>query len=126
MAVNDFALNILGTSFSISVDEQPAYLEEIFRKYHNAVENTRKTFNLKDPLVIAVLTGFLLSDELHRGKKQGENSSIEGETPFKETLPPATVEDTAQKEEEREVEELALSIIARIDRVLEDESAGRI
>ena len=107
MAVSDFVLNILGTSFSISVDEDPAYLEEILSQYHTAIENTRKMFNLKDPLVIAVLTGFLLNDELHREKNQSEYSN------------------TSRQEEAREAEELALSIIARIDRVLEDGSTGR-
>jgi len=105
MAVCDFALDILGTSFTISVDEDPAYLEEILRQYRASAENTKKTFGLKDPLVIAVLTGFLLSEELHKEKNSVHQSA-------------------ADPDEAREAEELALSIIARIDRVLEDKAPG--
>jgi cell division protein ZapA len=105
MAVSDFALDILGTSFTIRVDEEPAYLEEILGQYRASVENTGKMFNLKDPLVTAILTGFILSEELHKEK----NSIRQG---------------AARLDEAREAEELALSIIARIDRVLEDNTPG--
>ena len=108
MAVRDFALDILGTSFSIRVDEEPAYLEEILKQYHSALENTRELFKLKDPLVIAVLTGFLLSDELHKKSSHGEKFSAE------------------QQEDAQKAEELALSIIARIDRVLEGDTTGKV
>ena len=101
MAVRDFALDILGTSFNIRVDEDPAYLEKILGRYRAALENTQNTFSLKDPLVISILTGFLLSDELHKEKN-----------------PDA---DHTRQEDAREAEKLALSIIARIDRVLEDD-----
>ena len=107
MSVKDFTLDILGSSFSIRVDEDPAYLNEILNQYRSAVEKTREMFNLKDPLVTAVLTGFLLSDELHK-KKSPNNLSA------------------AEQEDAQKAEELALSIIARIDRVLEDEAAGKV
>jgi cell division protein ZapA len=97
MAVSDFVLDVLGTSFSISVDEEPEYMERIHKQFRAAVENTKKMFNLKDPLVTAILTGFLLSDELAKLQKIG----------FREG-------------EEQEAEELAMNMIARIDSVLED------
>ena len=101
MAISDFTLDILGTSFTIRVDEEPAYLQEILRQYRAAVENTQTMFNLKDPLVASVLTGFMLSEELHKERN------------------------AAEPEEDRQAEELALNIIARIDRVLEDEAPGQ-
>ncbi|MCL2880095.1 MAG: cell division protein ZapA [Treponema sp.] len=94
MAISDFVLDILGTSFSITVDEDPEYLNEILGRYRTAVENTRETFNLKDPLTAAILTGFMVSEELYRLQRQ--------------------------EEEAREAEEVANTIIARIDKVLED------
>jgi cell division protein ZapA len=105
MAVSDFALDILGTSFSIRVDEDPSYLEEILSRYRAETENTKKLFDLKDPLVTAILTGFLLSEELYK-----EKNSVH--------------QNAALPDEAREAEELALNIIARIDRVLEDNAAG--
>ena len=104
MAVSDFTLDILGTSFSISVDEDPAYLEEILSQYRAAVDNTKKLFGLKDPLVTVILTGFLLSEEIHKEKILSVSQSA------------------VKQKEAREAEELALSIIARIDRVLENVS----
>jgi len=94
VAISDFVLDILGTSFSITVDEDPEYLNEILGRYRTAVENTRETFNLKDPLTAAILTGFMVSEELYRLQRQ--------------------------EEEAREAEEVANTIIARIDKVLED------
>ena len=105
MAAQDFVLDILGTSFSISVDEDPEYLNylnEILDQYRAAVENTKEIFHLKEPLTAAILTGFMVSEELHQLRKQTEarQAITEGEA--------------------REAEEVANSIIARIDRVLED------
>jgi cell division protein ZapA len=100
MAISDFALDVLGTSFSISVDEDPEYMEKIHKQYRAAVENTQKMFNLKDPLVTAILTGFILSDELAKLQKQEKSGFQEGE--------------------EQEAAELAMNMIARIDSVLED------
>jgi cell division protein ZapA len=105
MAVCNFALDILGTSFAINVDEDPAYLEEILSQYRASVENTQKTFNIKDPLVTAILTGFMLSEELHLEKNSAGQSD-------------------AQTDDAQEAEKLALSIIDRIDRVLEDKAPG--
>jgi len=102
VAVENFVLDILGTSFSIAVDEDPEYLNEIYTRYRAAVENTKEIFNIKEPLTAAILTGFMLSEELHTVRKQAETQK-------------ALTEDEA-----REAEEVANSIIARIDRVLED------
>ena len=102
MAISDFVIEVFGTSFSISVDEDPAYLEEILAQYRAAVENTKEIFNLKEPLTAAILTGFMISEELHRLKRQTEGQWA------------------VQEDEAREAEELAKNIIARIDSVLED------
>jgi cell division protein ZapA (FtsZ GTPase activity inhibitor) len=102
VAVENFVLDILGTSFSISVDEDPEYLNEILDQYRAAVEHTKEIFNLKEPLTAAILTGFMVSEELHTLRKQTE------------------ARQAVREGEAREAEEVANSIIARIDRVLED------
>jgi hypothetical protein len=101
MAVSDFKLDVLGTSFTISVDEDPGYLKEILEQYRATTENTKSLFALKDPLVTAILSGFLLSDELAKLH--------------------ASVKRSFQVEEQI-VEELARDMIARIDSVLEDKA----
>ncbi|MDR2159670.1 MAG: mannose-6-phosphate isomerase, class I [Treponema sp.] len=100
MPSGNLHLNILGASLSISADEDPAYLEELLNAYEEAIESTKKSTGLKDSLKIAILTGFLLCDELK--KKQ------------KGTPVPAGV--TA---EDRAAEKLTLDLIARIDDALD-------
>jgi cell division protein ZapA (FtsZ GTPase activity inhibitor) len=101
VAISDFALDVLGTSFTITVDEDPEYLNEILAQYREAVENTKEIFGLKDSLTAAVLTGFMLNEELHRLKEQLDEQR------------------TASEAKAREAEERTNNIIARINRVLE-------
>lgn len=102
MAISDFTLEVLGTSFTITVDEDPDYLNEILTQYRIAVENTKELFQIKEPLTAAILTGYMISEELHRIRKEGEGKLA------------------VREDEAREAETLAKSIIARIDKVLED------
>jgi len=75
--VNDLCLDILGTSFTIKVDEDEAYLSKVLAQYRAAVENTKNISGINDPLNIAVLTGFLLCDEINKIKQQSEDESSE-------------------------------------------------
>ncbi|MDR0582756.1 MAG: mannose-6-phosphate isomerase, class I [Treponema sp.] len=106
MAANDLHLEILGTSFSITTDEDPAYLEEILNQYRTAVENTQNIFGMKDPLKIAVLAGFLLCDEINKIRTQAGKDREKAEA--------------RRESEDRELEQRTLNLIARLDRVLED------
>ena len=74
---NELCLDILGTSFSITVDEDEAYLQKVLAQYRAAVENTKSISGINEELNIAVLTGFLLCDEINRMKQQLEKESIE-------------------------------------------------
>ncbi|MDR0877648.1 MAG: cell division protein ZapA [Treponema sp.] len=100
MTQGDLHLDILGTSFSITADEDAAYLDEILKQYKSAIENTQNAAGLKDPLKIAVLTGFLLCDEIHKLKAN------------------------AGTETEGEAEKLTLALIARIDDALSAEKTA--
>ncbi|MDR0602485.1 MAG: cell division protein ZapA [Treponema sp.] len=92
MPKSDLHLDILGTSFSITADEEEAYLEEILTRYIAALEHTREQTGLGDPLKLAILTGYLLCDEVYRLKNRNGH----------------------------EAEELALDLITRIDEALEN------
>ena len=74
---NELCLDILGTSFTISADEDEAYLKKVFLQYQAAVENTQSISGISDPLNVAILTGFLLCDEVNKIKQQYEGESIE-------------------------------------------------
>ena len=84
---------LLGTSFSIVADEDGAYLEKLLAKYKNVLENTQKATGIDDPLKLAILTGFLLCDEI---EKMALNENQEGQ----------------------EAERRTLNMIARIDEVI--------
>ena len=101
MAISDFTLDVLGTSFTITVDEDPDYLNEILTQYRAAVENTKELFQIKEPLTAAILTGYMVSEELHRLRKQNEGKVV------------------VREDEAREAEALAKNMFARIDKVLE-------
>ncbi|MCL2233711.1 MAG: mannose-6-phosphate isomerase, class I [Treponema sp.] len=97
MAKSDLRIDILGTSITISTDEDAGYLQTLLSKYRGAVENIQRVSGLKDPLKIAVLTGFLLCDDL---QKAGT------------TAPP-------DSRESGELEQLTLGMISRLEEALE-------
>jgi hypothetical protein len=96
--VNDLRLDLLGTSFFITTDEDPVYLQEILDQYRTVITGIQENIGLKDPLNTAILTGFLLCDEVHKLRNRGK--------------PP----------EEDEAERLTLNLIARIDKALENKT----
>jgi len=74
---NKFSLDILGTSFTITVDEDEGYLSKVLSQYRAAVETTQNISGINEPLNVAVLTGFMLCDEINRIKQQLEDESVE-------------------------------------------------
>jgi cell division protein ZapA (FtsZ GTPase activity inhibitor) len=76
----ELLLDLLGTSFSIMADEDEDYLREILTQYRTAVENTQAISGITNALNVAVLTGFLLCDEINRIRLSREGESREVET----------------------------------------------
>jgi mannose-6-phosphate isomerase len=74
---NNLTIKALGATFSISADEEKLYLEELLDEYYRRVEDLRVSTGLKDPLKIAILTGFSLCDELHKAKRELETPEKE-------------------------------------------------
>ena len=103
---HDLLINVLGTSFSITAGEDPAYLDEVLAQYQVAVANTQGISGMKDPLKIAILTGFLLCDEINKLKMQAE-----------EELAKTTSE---QSTEAQELNRITRNIIDRIDQAIND------
>jgi cell division protein ZapA (FtsZ GTPase activity inhibitor) len=98
---NDLYIELLGTSFSITAEEDPAYLEGILNNYRLALGSIQESTGLRDPLKLAILTGFLLCDKIQRIylREAAEQESDEYET--------------------REAEQITLDLIARINESLE-------
>lgn len=97
----NFKIDLLGASITISADKEVEYLNRIVEHYKLEVEKTQKMSGLDNPLKIAILTGFLLCEE--QLKHYARQAS----------------EEELNTYEDREIETLALRLIARIDEVLE-------
>ena len=72
--VSVLKLDVLGTSFTITADEDEKYLNSVLSQYKAAVENTQSISGISNPLNVAVLTGFLLCDEINKMKQSGEEA----------------------------------------------------
>jgi cell division protein ZapA (FtsZ GTPase activity inhibitor) len=92
---SDLRIDILGTSFSISAEEDPVYLQSLLNYYRQAIENTKRITGMEDPLKIAIMAGFLLCDDI---QKQADNNPR-----IRDSL---------------EAEQLTQELIARLDRDL--------
>jgi cell division protein ZapA (FtsZ GTPase activity inhibitor) len=98
---NELGLNILGTSFFITTDEDETYLQDILAQYKAAVENTKTISGMTDPLNVAILTGFLLCDEINKMRQQ-----LDGLAPEEDS------------DEALEIEKRTLNLIAKLDQAL--------
>ena len=70
MPKSDLSISMLGTSLNIAADADPNYLKTLLEKYQKFVEQTKKGTGLEDPLKLAVLSGFLLCDEIEKAKNE--------------------------------------------------------
>jgi cell division protein ZapA (FtsZ GTPase activity inhibitor) len=100
---HDLLINVLGASFSITAGEDPAYLDEVLAQYQVAVANTQGISGMKDPLKVAILTGFLLCDEINKIKQQVEEDRAKA--------------DLQRTAEVQELNRITRGIMARIDKV---------
>ena len=102
---HELLIDVLGTSFSITTSEDPVYLNEVLARYRVAVENTRGIPGMQDSLNVAVLTGFLLCDEINKLRLQAEEEKKNTEV--------------QRAGEAKELNRITQKLIDRIDRVFE-------
>ncbi|MDR0375079.1 MAG: cell division protein ZapA [Treponema sp.] len=103
MAKTNLRIEVLGTSLSIAAEEDSEYLNRLLERYQLAVEETQTSTGLKEPLKLAILTGFLAYDKYLRVCDRHE------------------VEQELSIREEQETEEITRHLIERIDEALENE-----
>ena len=103
---NELCLDILGTSFTITTDEDEVYLKKVLAQYQSAVKNTQSISGITNPLNVAILTGFLLCDEINKMKQKAlEDSSVSGN-------------ENEPSWEEQEVEDRTLRLITKLEQAL--------
>jgi mannose-6-phosphate isomerase len=101
MPKNNLCIEALGTSISISAEEEQDYLNGLLEAYKKAVEDTQASTGIKDPLKAAILTGFLLCDEVEKARMAANQK---------------------KNTEDREAEALTIDLISRLDGVLDEKS----
>jgi cell division protein ZapA (FtsZ GTPase activity inhibitor) len=104
---NEICLDILGTSFTITADEDEEYLNKVLSQYRDAVKSTQSISGIKEPLNIAILTGFSLCDEFNK-IKQRLDFELEAKGAAKN-------EDSW---EDQEVEDRTLRLISKLEQAL--------
>ena len=77
MEKSSLHFKLLGTSFTIQADEDKIYLENLLAKYKTILENTKAATSVDDPLKLAILTGFLLCDEIEKMKQEKNHEGRE-------------------------------------------------
>lgn len=104
-------INILGTSFAIEAKEDSRYLEHLLAYYTQIASEIEKSSQINDPVKIALLSGIMLCDELHkeRSKSDGLNKLLN------------SPDESSHKSENElhEAERLTLKMIQNIDRLLQ-------
>ncbi len=91
-------INLLGSSFSLKVDEDPEYFKKVINHVEKMFTNIEIDMNIKDPLRIALLSCILLTDDL---LKERDNK----------------MHDPNYKDAE-EVEQMTMKIISLIDETI--------
>jgi cell division protein ZapA (FtsZ GTPase activity inhibitor) len=104
---NEICLDILGTSFTITVDEDEEYLNKVLTQYHEAVKSTQNISGINEPLNVAILTGFILCDEFNK-IKQRLDYELENKGNVKDD----------NGWEEQEVEDRTLRLISKLEQAL--------
>lgn len=99
-------IEILGESFVLKVEEGPEYIESVLKAYEGWLDHVKEMTGIEDSFRLAILTGFILVDELQSAKQ--------GLKDIKENVPPGM-----NKIQAMESGRLALEMIRDLDRSLE-------
>ena len=99
-------INILGTSFALSAEEDLPYLEKIRDYYKNVCDEIQKNDGIQDQKKTAVLAGILIADELFKEKQKALEA--------KDAAKNQDIDPLAELEADR----LTRSMIEKIDKAL--------
>lgn len=95
-------IEVLGTSFTVQSDQDPAYLREITEFFKQKVADIQRSVSTTDPLKTSILAGLLAVDEYFK-YRSGSAQAVNPES--------------------LEASRITLELIRELDKVL-DRSAG--
>jgi cell division protein ZapA (FtsZ GTPase activity inhibitor) len=101
MQANSLTIEVLGTSLSINAEEEARYLNTLLERYRASVRDTEESTGLREPLKVAILTGFLLTEQIHKLEEQLASRQI------------------VDQDEARKAEELTLNMITLLNEALD-------
>ena len=91
-------INLLGSSFSLKIDEDPEYFKKIIKQIEIKISQIEEEMHVKDPLRIALLSCILIQDDLLKEKESKLQFQTEGDA--------------------AKAEQMTLEIISLIDRTI--------
>lgn len=71
---------MLGVSFTVNTDEDPAYFAEVVEHFRQKVREIQGSVATADPLKVAILAGILASDDFIKLTGQQRRVSLEART----------------------------------------------
>jgi cell division protein ZapA (FtsZ GTPase activity inhibitor) len=66
MPSSTLRVDILGTSFSFTVEGESAYLQAVYERYRTLLDNLSRATGVNDPLKLAILAGLQLTDDVEK------------------------------------------------------------
>ena len=78
--MGSLTINLLGTSFKISANQDSQYLQKLLTYYTGIIDNLKENLSGQDPLQIAILAGIMLTDELYTQKSPSNTQQIVPQT----------------------------------------------
>ena len=99
-------VQLLGTSFTLTSDQDSDYLETVYENYLDYVNRVRSEIQIKDPLKIAIIAGILAAENREK------ESEISAETDL-----------LLSCEESKAIETITENLIEKLDSCL-NESIG--
>jgi cell division protein ZapA (FtsZ GTPase activity inhibitor) len=73
MANSPYRIEMLGTAFTIQVDEDEAYIQRVVEYLRAKTAQVERSVSVSDPLKVAILAGVLVVDELLKSRSGGES-----------------------------------------------------
>jgi cell division protein ZapA (FtsZ GTPase activity inhibitor) len=73
MASSPYRIEMLGTAFTIQVDEDETYLRRVVEYLREKTTQVERSVSVSDPLKIAILAGVLVADELLKTRSDAES-----------------------------------------------------
>ncbi len=99
-------IDLLGTSFTIQSDEDPAYVRNLVGYYRDKLTEVRESVSTNDELKIAILGALTVVDELFKERHRNRGAS------------------GAEGSSETDLQVITQRLIDTIDSALEDDEAA--